>query len=407
MVDPKRTIPLQIAARTDPFQESVIREMTRLGDETGSINLSQGLPDMDPPQAVIDAALEAIRRGDNQYTFPFGSYPFRQAIARKAAASNHIQADPENEVTVTCGVSEALMASVFALTDPGDEVIILEPWYENYLPACLLAGVVPRFVTLHQPDYRFDPQELRSVFNSRTRLILINTPHNPSGRVFSASELETIASLCQEWGVIAVTDEIYEEIVYDGRPHLSLGSLPGMEDRTVTTSGLGKTYSLTGWRVGWAIAAAPLTQRLRKVHDYFTICAPAPFQAAGIAALTLPHSYYSDIRQKYHNQRTLLLNALNSAGLTYFEPEGAYYVMAGFGNLDWDGSAYQQPGWSNDRLFSEYIAREIGVAVVPGSSFYFSEDLGRDFVRINFARRAPVLAEAAHRLQKLRTPNGG
>jgi aspartate/methionine/tyrosine aminotransferase len=394
--------PLSFAARTEPFQESVIREMTRLGDETGSINLSQGLPDMDPPQPVIEAAQDAIRSGGNQYTFPFGSLEFRQAISRKTASYNQINADPESEVTVTCGVSEALMVSVFALTDPGDEVIILEPWYENYLPACLLSGAVPRFVPLQKPDYTFDPRELRRAFTPRTRLIFVNTPHNPTGRVFSASELEIIASLCQEWGVIALTDEIYEYILYEESKHLSLGSIPGMEDRTVTTSGLGKTYSLTGWRVGWAVAHSKLTQRIRKVHDYFTICAPSPFQAAGIAALNLPESYYSGMRQKYHKQRTILLDAMESAGLIYYQPEGAYYVMADFKNINWDGSQYQQPGWSTDRLFSEYLARKIGVAVVPGSSFYSTASSGADTFRINFARQSHVLHEAAHRIKNLK-----
>jgi L-glutamine---4-(methylsulfanyl)-2-oxobutanoate aminotransferase len=401
MADTPFPTPLSLAVRTEPFQESVIREMTRLGDETDSVNLSQGLPDMDTPQPVIEAALEAVRSGDNQYTFPFGAPAFREAIARKTEAYNHIQVDPETGVTVTCGVSEALMASVFALTDPGDEVIILEPWYENYFPACLLSGTVPRFVTMHQPGYTFDEKELRYAFNSSTRLIFINSPHNPTGKVLAHSELETIAKLCQEWGVIAVTDEIYEYILYDDRPHVSLGSLPGMEDRTVTTSGLGKTYSLTGWRVGWAVADPALTRRIRKVHDYFTICAPAPFQAAGIAALDLPQSYYVEMRQKYSSQRATLLQALDSAGFAYHQPEGAYYVMARFNDIDWDGSVYRQTGWSNDRLFSEYLAREIGVAVVPGSSFYYSDAQGCDCIRINFARKPHVLEEAARRLLKL------
>jgi aspartate/methionine/tyrosine aminotransferase len=401
MADTDKPTPLSMAVRTEPFQESVIREMTRLGEETGSVNLSQGLPDMETPQPVIEAALEAIRSGDNQYTFPFGAPAFREAIARKTGAYNHIQANPEDGVTVTCGVSEALMASVFALTDPGDEVIIPEPWYENYLPACRLSGAVPRFVTMHQPGFTFDERELRAAFNSRTRLIFINTPHNPTGRVFTRSELELVAKLCQEWGVIAVTDEIYEYILYDGRDHISLGSLPGMEDRTVTTSGLGKTYSLTGWRIGWAVAHPHLTQRIRKVHDYFTICAPAPLQAAGIAALDLPDSYYTEMRQKYSSQRSTLLQALDSAGLAYHQPEGAYYVMASFHNIDWDGSVYRQTGWSNDRTFSEYLAREMGVAVVPGSSFYYTQGQGCDCVRINFARKPHVLDEAARRLQGL------
>lgn len=393
---------LSMAMRTAPFQESVIREMTRLGDETGAVNLSQGLPDFESPPEVLEAALAAIRSGDNQYTFPFGSPEFRQAVAQKSASYNHIPADPETEVTVTCGVSEAIMATILALTDPGDEVIILEPWYENYVPDCHMAGVTPRFVPLREPDYAFDPDELRRAFNGRTRLILINTPHNPSGRVFSRAELTTIANLCREFGVVAVTDEIYEHIYYDGHEHVSLGSLDGMRERTVTISGLGKTYAVTGWRVGWAVAGEPLTAAIRKVHDYLTVCAPAPFQAAGIVALGLPDTYYSALRAQYAVRRTLLLNALDSIGMPYRQPEGAYYVMASFEGLKWNERTYARAGWSADRVFAEFIAREVGVAVVPGSSFYAERRLGTSRVRFNFAKREDTLHEAARRLQKLR-----
>ncbi len=385
--------------RTAPFQESVIREMTRLGDETDAVNLSQGLPDFDSPPAVLAAAVTAIQSGDNQYTFPFGSPDFRAAIATKSARYNHIPADPETEVTVTCGVSEAIMSTLLALTEPGDEVIILEPWYENYVPDCQMAGARPRFVPLREPTYTFDPDELRAAFNTRTRLILLNTPHNPTGRVFTQPELETIAALCQEFGVIAVTDEIYEHILYDGRRHISIGSLPGMQDRTVTICGLGKTYAVTGWRVGWAVAAEPLTALIRKVHDYLTVCAPAPFQAAGCVALGLPESYYVDMRAQYSARRELLLAALDAAAMPYCRPEGAYYVMADFGDLTWQRGETYLPEWSNDRAFAEYIAREVGVAVVPGSSFYAGSG-GRTRVRFNFAKKEVTLHEAARRLRE-------
>ncbi len=376
--------------------------MTRLGDETGSVNLSQGLPEFDPPPAVLEAAVQAIRSGDNQYTFPFGSAEFRAAVAAKMARYNHIQADPETEITVTCGVSEAIMAALLALTDPGDEVIILEPWYENYLPDCRMAGAAPVFVPLHEPDYAFDPAELRRAFNARTRLILVNTPHNPTGKVFNREELETIAGLCQEFGVIAVTDEIYEHIYYDGYAHLSLGSLPGMQDRTVTISGLGKSYAVTGWRVGWAAAAAPLTALIRKVHDYLTVCAPAPFQAAGLAALALPETYYQEMRREYTARRTRLLGALETAGFAFHQPEGAYYVMADFGRLSWPQEQYARPGWTTDRAFAEFMARQAGVAVVPGSSFYAGQRGGLSRVRFNFAKRDSTLAEAGRRLARLK-----
>lgn len=406
--DPSTKKHSAFARRTDPFQESVIREMTRLGDETGAVNLSQGLPDFESPSEVLEAAIEAIRRGENQYTFPFGLPAFREAIAQKALAYNHIPADPDTNITVTCGVSEAVISSILALTDPGDEVVILEPWYENYVPGCQMTGAIPRFVPMRGKDLTFDPLELRKVFNDRTRLIMLNTPQNPTGRVFTRAELNEIANLCQKFGVIAVTDEIYEHILYDGREHISIGSLPGMEDLTVTISGLGKTYALTGWRIGWAIASARLTTYIRKVHDYLTICAPAPFQTAGITALNLPAEFYMNLRQQYDARRRLLLNALDQAGLPYRLPEGAYYVMAYFDKVRWNPDRYQNPSWNEARAFAEFMAREIGVAVVPGSSFYFDRHDGEPpenqrWVRINFARREEVLHKAANRLTNLRT----
>ena len=391
---------LKFARRTLPFQESVIREMTRLGDETGSVNLSQGLPDYDSPPAVLQAAVRAIESGENQYTFPFGLASFREAIARKYRAYNNIASDPETDITVTCGVSEAMMSVILALTDPGDEVIILEPWYENYLPDCQMAGAVPRFVSLREPDYTFDTGELRAAFNARTRLILINTPHNPTGRVFAREELQEIARLCQEFGVIAVTDEIYEHILYDDRSHVSVASLPGMEDRTVTISGLGKTYALTGWRVGWTVAHPRITALIRKVHDYLTICAPAPIQTAGITALDLPASFYERLCAEYAARRAVLLPALAEAGFQFRVPEGAYYVMADFSAIHWDARRYARSGWKLDRAFAEYMAREVGVAVVPGSSFYAGSG-GETRVRFNFAKREDTLREAAARLKKM------
>lgn len=395
-------IPIHLALRTRHFQESAIREMTLLGDETGSINLSQGLPDFEPPAEVTEAAMRAIASGDNQYTFPFGSTEFRKAVAAKSARYNHIPADPETDVTITCGVSEAMMASILALTDPGDEVIVLEPWYENYVPDCLMAGVAPQFVPLREPDYAYDPDELRGAFNNHTRLIMINTPHNPTGRVFTREELQGIARLCEEFGVIALSDEIYEHILYDGRQHISLGSLPGMEDRAVTISGLGKSYAVTGWRVGWAVAPAPISALIRKVHDYLTVCAPAPFQNAGVTALSLPACFYDEMRRKYSAWREILLEALGSAGFQYSQPEGAYYVMADFGGIEWPSQAYLRPEWTLDRSFAEYLARQVGVAVVPGSSFYADRSGGLTRVRFNFAKREETLREARKRLLRLK-----
>src|SRR5215831_4069646 len=305
-----------LARRTRPFAESVIREMTRVGEKFGGINLAQGLPDFEPPAALVAALKRAIAQpGSHQYTFPWGTAAFREAVARKYERFNRFAPDPDEEITITCGVSEAAVAAIFALTEPGDEVVILEPWYENYLPACVLAGVRPRFVPLSEPGYRLDADLLARAFNRRTRLILVNTPSNPSGRVFRKDELEQIARLCRRFRVIAVVDEIYEHIWSEGHPHLSLATLPGMRERTVTLSGLGKTYAVTGWRVGWAVAAPPLSALIRKVHDYLTICAPAPFQQAGCVALGLPASYYVNLRNVYAKRRRILLDALTRSGL--------------------------------------------------------------------------------------------
>ena len=391
--------PVTLAKRTEPFQESVIRETTRLCNQVGAVNLSQGIPDFDSPAEVLEAAIQAIRAGDNQYTFSYGIPEFREAIARKTRQYNKISTDPDTDITVTCGVSEASFCAVVALTDPGDEVIILQPWYENYVPDCLIAGVPPRFVPLHEPEYTFDPDELRAAFNNRTRLILFNTPHNPTGRVFNRPELEIIAKLCQEFGVIAVTDEIYEYILFDGHPHVSIASLPGMADRTVTISGLGKTYSLTGWRVGWVIASAAITARIRKVHDYLTICAPGLFQVGGVTALSLGEAYYAAMRQEYSTRRDYLLSALQKSGFQYRSPEGAYYVMANFEQIQWDPKKYARPGWGVDRNFAEFLAREVGVAVVPGSSFYSGTPLGNTYVRFNFAKSINTLQAAAINLE--------
>jgi aminotransferase len=391
--------PLPVPARrTAGFQESVIREMTRLGEEAGAVNLSQGLPDFTPPPEVAAAAVAAIEAGDNQYTFPFGSPAFRAALAANAARLGR-SVDPETDVTVTCGVSEGMMAAILALTDPGDEVIVLEPWYENYVPDCMMAGVRPVFVPLRTPDYALDADALRGRISPRTRLVLLNTPHNPTGRVFTWEELEAVAALCMERNLVAVTDEIYEHIVYDGRSHLSIAALPGMGERTVTISGLGKTYAVTGWRVGWIVAPPRLSEAIRKVHDYLTICAPSPFQAAGVVALSLPASYYEDMRAAYSQRRDLLLSGLDAAGFAYRRPEGAYYVMADFSGVRWDPSGWTRAGWTTDRAFAEYLARAVGVAVVPGSSFYAGGEMGRSAVRFNFAKHLSTLETAVHRLR--------
>src|SRR6476659_5000382 len=375
----RRRLPA-LARRTDAFGESVIREMSRFGAEVGGINLAQGLPDFEPPPEVLAALRRAIARPEHhQYSFTWGSESFRRAVARKYARWNDMRPGPETEVTITCGVSEAAMATILALTDPGDEAIVFEPWYENSRPACVPAGVRPRSVPLREPDYSLDLDALKKAVNRKTRLLLVNTPGNPSGRVLTREELGEIGRICVRSGVIAVVDEI--------NGHISLASLPGMEDRTVTLSGLGKSYAVTGWRVGWAVAAAPLTARIRKAHDYLTICAPAPFQEAGRAALALPAVYYDRLRQAYAARRAILLRGLESAGLRFTPPQGAYYVMADARDL----------GWRDDRAFVEFLARRAGVIAVPGSSFY-ARGGGRTRARFNFAKKVATLRRAAERL---------
>src|SRR5262245_3118203 len=378
---------LRLARRTRSFQESVIREMTRIGAEVGGVNLAQGLPDFDPPPEVTEALATAARGRHDQYTFPWGDEDFRRAVAAKCRRFNALEADADTEITITCGVSEAVVAAVLALTDPGDEVVMLEPWYENYLPACVLASGTPRFVPMREPDYAVDLDRLARAFGRRTRLLIVNTPGNPSGRVLTREELSGIARLCEKHGVIAVVDEIYEHIWYDGHRHVSLGSLPGMEDRTVTISGFGKTYAVTGWRVGWAVASRRLTDLIRKVHDYVTICAPSPMQEAGRAALALPDSYYEQLRARYTERRDILLPALERCGLAFTPPEGSYYVMVDAARL----------GWKDDWAFVNFLARQVGVLAVPGSSFY-TRGRGRTRARVNFAKKEETLREAARRL---------
>jgi aminotransferase len=385
-----------LSTRTRPFQESVIREMTRIGAEVGGVNLAQGLPDFEPPAELIEAARRVVADpSQHQYAFTWGSPEFREAVAAKYARHNAMRVDPATDVTVTCGVSEALVASVLALTEPGDEVLILEPWYENYLPACVLAGVTPKFVPLREPDYALDLDALASAVSPRTRLVILNTPGNPSGRVLTRGELSAIAELCHAHGLLAVVDEIYERMTYDGHAHVSLASLPGMEARTVTLSGLGKTYAVTGWRVGWAVAAPPLTALIRKVHDYLTVCAPTLFQEAGRVALALPESYDDEMRAKYAARKALLLPFLAEAGFSFREPEGAYYVMVDAAPL----------GWTDDAAFVDFLARKVGVIAVPGSSFYAGAGGGTK-ARLNFAKKDETLREAGRRLtaSSLRPP---
>jgi aspartate/methionine/tyrosine aminotransferase len=383
-----------LSQKADRFTESVIREMTRLAQMHQAVNLAQGFPDFEAPQAIKDAACQAIMADINQYAITWGSKSFRNAIAAQAGSFMGLEVDPEREITVTCGSTEAMIATLLAVVNPGDEVIIFEPFYENYGPDAILSGAIPRFVELHPPDWHFDPDELESAFNSRTRAIIINTPNNPTGKVFTRQELQTIANLCMKWDVLAITDEIYEHIVYDGRLHTPMVTVDGMRDRTITINALSKTYSVTGWRVGYVIASHQLTQGIRKVHDFLTVGAPAPLQEAGAKALALPRQYYLDLAASYQNKRDILLKSLHSAGFDCSTPYGAYYIMAGFSALS----------TLTDIEFTRYLVKDIGIAVVPGSSFFHQPERGSGYVRFCFCKKDSTLKSAGDRLQRIPRP---
>jgi aspartate/methionine/tyrosine aminotransferase len=380
-----------LSDRTAIFTESVIREMTRIAVQHGAINLAQGMPDFPAPEPIKEAAVEAIRADFNQYAITWGAPSLRRAIAAKVERFNGLQADPETMITVTCGATEAMMCAMLGVVNSGDEVIVFEPFYENYGPDAAISGAKLVFVPLQAPDYTFDPDTLRRAFSPRTKALILNTPHNPTGRVFTLAEMEQIAALAQEFDALVITDEIYEHIRYDEHDHISIATLPGMAERTITISGLSKTYSVTGWRIGYLIASPELTSGLRKVHDFLTVGAPAPLQEAAAVALQSPDEYYVALAREYQARRDLLYNALAESGFGCTKPQGAYYIMTdirGFG--DW-----------NDVDFARYLTEKIGVAPVPGSSFYADEALGRSSVRFCFCKREETLLAAADRLRAL------
>jgi len=384
-------MPTDVSHKTRFFTESVIREMTRKAIRTGAVNLAQGFPDFPAPTELKEAAKRAIDEDYNQYAITHGSPNFRAAIAAKVHSYNKIECDPDKNVTVTCGATEAMIATMLAVINPGDEVIIFEPFYENYGPDVTLSGATARFITLRDPDFSIDSKELEAAFNRRTKAIIINTPHNPSGKVFSRAELEMIAELCNRHNTLAITDEIYEHIIYGDAKHVSIATLPGMADRTVTISGLSKTYSITGWRLAYTIACERLTSAIRKVHDFLTVGAPHPLQEAGAAALKLPEKFYADLAAMYERKRATLLNALTAAGLKCRSPQGAYYIIADIGHL----------GFGDDYGAADFLLDQVGVAAVPGSSFYRHPELGKRKIRFTFSKSDETLAAAAERLSKM------
>lgn len=385
----------QVSARSESFTESVIREMTRLialHHPHDGINLAQGFPDFAAPQELKDAACAAIQEDINQYAITWGAKSFRDGIAAKTERFQGMEIDPEREITVCCGATEAMISAMLALLNPGDEVVIFEPFYENYGPDCILSGATPRFVPLHAPDWSIDRDELAAAFNAKTRAIVLNTPNNPTGKVFSREELTFIAELCMKWNAVALADEIYEHMVYDGKEHVSIATLDGMRERTVTINGLSKTYSVTGWRVGYAIAPPVLTSAIRKVHDFLTVGAAAPLQVAGAVAMSFPDTYYSQLEANYRERRDFIIPVLRASGLTPFVPHGAYYVMCDIAEF----------GMANDVEFAHRLVEEVGIACVPGSSFYSLATRGSQQVRFAFPKRLETLERAAVKLMGLR-----
>lgn len=380
-----------ISDKAGRFTESVIRDMTRQANKYGAVNLSQGFPDFAAPPEIKAAAIAAINGDVNQYAITWGAKKFRDAIAVKTKNYLGLEVDPDTQVCVTCGSTEAMIAAMMAIINPGDEVIIFSPYYENYWPDAVLSGAKPVFVELTAPDWSFDREKLAAAFNNQTKAIIICNPNNPTGKVFSREELQYIADLCQQWDVIAITDEIYEHILYDGATHIALATLEGMAARTITINGLSKTYSVTGWRIGYTIAPPEITNAIRKVHDFLTVGAAAPLQEAGALALSLPTSYYEHLASEYKRRRDYLLPVLKEAGFQVFVPQGAYYIMTGI----------EAFGFANDREFAHFLVKDIGVAVVPGSSFYVDPKAGSQQVRFTFCKRDETLVAAKERLEKL------
>lgn len=395
MTTPTTSRSRHVSRKASSFTESVIREMTREALKYGAVNLSQGFPDFSAPDDIKRRAMEAIDQDINQYAITWGSKDFRDAIARKTRDFLGIEIDPETEITVTCGSTEGMIAAMMATVDPGEEVIVFEPYYENYAPDAILSDAKPRYVPLRAPDWSFDRDELRATFNQKTKAIIVCNPNNPTGKVFTRDEMEFIAGLCQEFDALCFTDEIYEHILYprDGAEikHISMAQLDGMRERTVVVNSMSKTYSVTGWRVGYCIAPPEITSGIRKVHDFLTVGAAAPLQAAGAYALSLPQEYYDALQRDYQARRDMLLPVLEQAGFGTFSPDGAYYIMTDISRF----------GFSDDVEFTRHLIRDIGVACVPGSSFYSHASLGAQQVRFCFCKKDETLDRAAERLSKL------
>jgi aminotransferase len=382
-----------ISKRLDFFQESVIREMTRKAIENNAINLSQGMPDFSPPLELISGIKKGLVEEEHQYSVTYGRVDLREKIAKKLQEYNNINVDPYNEITITCGASEAIASSIFAITNPGDEILILEPWYENYVPITYLAQGKPVFVSLIEDTYDVDEERLKNSITRNTKAIIVNSPHNPTGKVFSSKDFKTISDLCMDHDFVAITDEIYEYILFDNLKHQSIGSFDSMHEKTITVSGFSKTFSVTGWRIGYVAANVELMDSIRKVHDYLTVCAPSLLQFASLNAFNLDSSYFNNLRNRYQKNRDYFYNQLTNLGMQVFKPEGAYYMFANICQFDMD-----------DLNFADFLVKDEGVAVVPGSSFYNGEhknkNPGSDYVRFSISQKLETLKQAIERIER-------
>jgi aspartate/methionine/tyrosine aminotransferase len=395
-----------LSAKAEKFTESVIREMTRLALKHNAVNLSQGFPDFAAPEVIKEAARQAISDDINQYAITWGAKALRDAIVEKFERTQGIRIDPEREITICCGSTEAMMSAMMAIINPGDEIVVFEPYYENYGPDAILSGATPRFVKMKPPAnendvWSYDQAELAAAFGPKTKAIILNTPNNPTGKVFTRAELEFIRDLCVRWNSYCITDEIYEHILYDATEHITMARIEGMRERTIVINGMSKTYSVTGWRVGWAIAPAETTAAIRKVHDFLTVGAAAPLQQAGAIALKQPQSYYDKLAVTYDEKRARLLKILTASGFKVYKPRGAYYIMTDISAFP-DPDPKRFPAATRDVRFAKYLVEEIGVASVPGSSFYNDANDGATQVRFTFCKKEETLAAAEQRLAKLR-----
>ena len=387
---------MRTAHRFDNIRESVIREMTRLAIQHNAINLSQGFPDFAPPPEVLQAAVDAIQNGLNQYTITWGYPPLRQKLAELYTQRLGWQVDPDEHVVVTCGVTEALAAAMLAVLNPNDEIIVIDPAHETFRPAAQIADARPVSVVLPSPAFRLDPQRLEAAITPRTKALILNTPHNPSGRVFDDEEIAGVIDVVTRHDLILITDEIYDQILYDGRKHVSPGSLAPLKNRTITIGGLGKTYAITGWRLGYAIAPASLARAVKPAHDFLTICAATPLQVAALAVLNLSDSFYEKQREDYHQRRALMSEILEDLGFLFSQPQGAYYILADYRQL-----SIPQARWNADQ-FARWMTSEVGVAVVPGPNFYGDPAEGEGLIRFAYPKKLETLHAAAQRMAKLK-----